>query len=174
MFSGEGRLGALSGRFGALLPVFLRARSRSFDLRVCLRQGKSADFPSFDPRGLLPGSLDFWTYAGSLTTPPLLECVTWLVLREPVGVSSEQVGARARRDAGGAPGARLASARLGPPSRAASGLAGPARGPSRQRARGKDLPPFARAAGGVSYALDNERGQVPVAFVNWDDRGAER
>ncbi|XP_011374234.2 carbonic anhydrase 2 [Pteropus vampyrus] len=54
-------------------------------------KGKSADFPNFDPRGLLPGSLDFWTYPGSLTTPPLLECVTWLVLRDPIGVSSEQM-----------------------------------------------------------------------------------
>lgn len=57
-----------------------------------LFQGKSADFTNFDPRGLLPESLDYWTYPGSLTTPPLLECVTWIVLKEPISVSSEQVG----------------------------------------------------------------------------------
>lgn len=55
-------------------------------------QGKSAAFTGFDPCGLLPGSLDYWTYPGSLTTPPLLECVTWIVLREPITVSSQQVG----------------------------------------------------------------------------------
>ncbi|XP_036120378.1 carbonic anhydrase 2 isoform X3 [Molossus molossus] len=54
-------------------------------------KGKSAAFTDFDPRGLLPSSLDYWTYPGSLTTPPLLECVTWIVLREPISVSSEQM-----------------------------------------------------------------------------------
>ncbi|EPQ16501.1 Carbonic anhydrase 2 [Myotis brandtii] len=54
-------------------------------------KGKSAAFTGFDPCGLLPGSLDYWTYPGSLTTPPLLECVTWIVLREPISLSSEQI-----------------------------------------------------------------------------------
>ncbi|KFP85445.1 Carbonic anhydrase 2, partial [Acanthisitta chloris] len=34
---------------------------------------------------------DYWTYPGSLTTPPLLECVIWHVLKEPITVSSEQM-----------------------------------------------------------------------------------
>lgn len=55
-------------------------------------QGKRAAFANFDPCSLLPGNLDYWTYPGSLTTPPLLECVTWIVLKEPITVSSEQVG----------------------------------------------------------------------------------
>ncbi|XP_007535409.1 carbonic anhydrase 2 [Erinaceus europaeus] len=54
-------------------------------------KGKSADFAGFDPRGLLPESLDYWTYLGSLTTPPLLECVTWIVLKEPISLSNEQM-----------------------------------------------------------------------------------
>lgn len=54
-------------------------------------QGKSADFPNFNPSSLLPKALDYWTYPGSLTTPPLLESVTWVVLKEPVSVSSQQV-----------------------------------------------------------------------------------
>uniref|UniRef100_A0ABI7XZ38 Carbonic anhydrase n=1 Tax=Felis catus TaxID=9685 RepID=A0ABI7XZ38_FELCA len=54
-------------------------------------KGKSADFANFDPRVLLPESLDYWTYPGSLTTPPLLECVTWILLKEPISVSSEQM-----------------------------------------------------------------------------------
>ncbi|XP_006020660.1 carbonic anhydrase 2 isoform X1 [Alligator sinensis] len=54
-------------------------------------KGKRAAFTSYDPTGLLPASLDFWTYPGSLTTPPLLECVIWHVLREPVYVSPEQM-----------------------------------------------------------------------------------
>ncbi|XP_053322354.1 carbonic anhydrase 2-like [Spea bombifrons] len=54
-------------------------------------KGKSAPFTDFDPSGLLPSSLDFWTYQGSLTTPPLLQCVTWNVLKEPISVSQDQI-----------------------------------------------------------------------------------
>ena len=63
-----------------------------FNLCLCLVfQGKSTDFPNFDPGSLLPNVLDYWTYPGSLTTPPLLESVTWVVLKEPISVSSQQV-----------------------------------------------------------------------------------
>lgn len=54
-------------------------------------KGKKASFTDFDPSKLLPSSLDFWTYEGSLTTPPLLECVLWHVLREPICVSEKQI-----------------------------------------------------------------------------------
>lgn len=54
-------------------------------------QGKQTTFANFNPSTLLPGCLDYWTYDGSLTTPPLLESVTWIVCKEPISVSSEQV-----------------------------------------------------------------------------------
>ncbi|KAK1889630.1 Carbonic anhydrase [Dissostichus eleginoides] len=54
-------------------------------------QGKQTVFANFDPKTLLPGSLDFWTYDGSLTTPPLLESVSWIVLKEPISVSRTQM-----------------------------------------------------------------------------------
>ncbi|KAM4706221.1 carbonic anhydrase 13-like [Rhinophrynus dorsalis] len=54
-------------------------------------KGKKASFTNFDPSCLLPGCTDFWTYAGSLTVPPLLECVIWLVLKEPISISSAQL-----------------------------------------------------------------------------------
>lgn len=34
---------------------------------------------------------DYYTYDGSLTTPPLLECVKWVVFKEPLEVSAAQV-----------------------------------------------------------------------------------
>lgn len=58
---------------------------------LCCVQGKQTPFPGFDPTALLPGSLNYWTYEGSLTTPPLLESVTWIVCKEPISLSSEQV-----------------------------------------------------------------------------------
>lgn len=55
-------------------------------------QGSSVDFKDFNPRCLLPKNLNYWTYPGSLTTPPLHESVTWIVLKEPIRVSEKQVG----------------------------------------------------------------------------------
>lgn len=55
-------------------------------------KGSVADFKGFSPRFLLPSSLNFWTYLGSLTTPPLHESVIWIVLKEPIRVSEKQMG----------------------------------------------------------------------------------
>jgi len=57
----------------------------------CFLKGKEAPFPNFDPSILFPKSHDYWTYHGSFTTPPCEECITWIVLREPIIVSSDQV-----------------------------------------------------------------------------------
>ncbi|KAL4234208.1 carbonic anhydrase [Mactra antiquata] len=45
-----------------------------------------------DPASLLPENIsDYWTYAGSLTTPPLYETVQWIVFKNPVEFSTEQI-----------------------------------------------------------------------------------
>lgn len=82
----------------AVLGIFLKIGPPTPGLQQILdalgsikTKGKSATFPNFDPRCLLPANLDYWTYPGSLTTPPLLECVTWIVFKEPITVSSEQM-----------------------------------------------------------------------------------
>lgn len=58
---------------------------------VIILQGKQTSFTNFDPADLLPESLDYWTYPGSLTTPPLYESVTWIVCKQTISVSSAQV-----------------------------------------------------------------------------------
>ena len=40
---------------------------------------------------LLPESLDYYRFSGSLTTPPCTEGVRWLVLKQPVIASGEQI-----------------------------------------------------------------------------------
>ncbi len=45
----------------------------------------------FDASTLLPPSMDYYRFSGSLTTPPCSEGVRWLVLKDPVSVSSIQV-----------------------------------------------------------------------------------
>ncbi|XP_078543203.1 carbonic anhydrase 13-like [Lissotriton helveticus] len=54
-------------------------------------KGKEIHFTNYDPSILLPNSLDYWTYQGSLTTPPLLESIIWILLRAPITVSAEQM-----------------------------------------------------------------------------------
>lgn len=54
-------------------------------------QGQQTTFLNFDPKNLLPSTLRYWTYEGSLTTPPLCESVSWIVLRDPIAVSPAQV-----------------------------------------------------------------------------------
>lgn len=39
----------------------------------------------------LPASRDYYTYMGSLTTPPCSEGVLWLVMKQAVGISEEQL-----------------------------------------------------------------------------------
>ncbi|PSN32135.1 Carbonic anhydrase 13 [Blattella germanica] len=42
---------------------------------------------------MLPESFSYWTYLGSLTTPPCSESVIWIVFKEPIEVSEEQLAA---------------------------------------------------------------------------------
>lgn len=46
---------------------------------------------AIDLNGLLPENRNYWTYMGSLTTPPCTEDVLWMVLKQPVQISAEQV-----------------------------------------------------------------------------------
>ncbi|CAL8311037.1 carbonic anhydrase [Gadus morhua] len=82
----------------AVVGVFLKIGSANPRLQKVLdalnaikSKGKQYIFENFDPKTLLPVSLDYWTYDGSLTTPPLLESVTWIVLKEPICVSPAQM-----------------------------------------------------------------------------------
>uniref|UniRef100_A0A8C5WQW4 Alpha-carbonic anhydrase domain-containing protein n=1 Tax=Laticauda laticaudata TaxID=8630 RepID=A0A8C5WQW4_LATLA len=54
-------------------------------------KGTKAEFRSFNPSTLLPPGKRYWTYAGSLTTPPLHESVTWIVLKEAIQISEKQM-----------------------------------------------------------------------------------
>jgi carbonic anhydrase len=41
---------------------------------------------------LLPADRGYYTFAGSLTTPPCTENVTWFVLKHPVTVTTGEIG----------------------------------------------------------------------------------
>jgi carbonic anhydrase len=46
-----------------------------------------------NPGGLLPAERGYWTYMGSLTTPPCTEGVRWYVFEQPVSISRAQLQA---------------------------------------------------------------------------------
>ncbi len=49
-----------------------------------------------DPSKLLPEDRRYFTYMGSLTTPPCSEGVLWMVLKQPVQVATDQIDVFAR------------------------------------------------------------------------------
>ncbi|XP_052229208.1 carbonic anhydrase-like isoform X2 [Dreissena polymorpha] len=69
--------------------------SVSDNLSKMSKPGSKATVPvSLDPTRLLPNNISaYWTYEGSLTTPPLLESVQWIVFKEPVEFSHQQLTA---------------------------------------------------------------------------------
>jgi len=58
-------------------------------------EAQTAQVP-LDPALLLPADRSYYTYMGSMTTPPCTEGVLWLVLRRPVAVTAQQLDVFAR------------------------------------------------------------------------------
>ncbi|RWD61378.1 MAG: carbonic anhydrase [Mesorhizobium sp.] len=78
-----------------VLGVFLTpgATNASFaDLAAVFPPQPGAEMAvEVDPRGLLPASLSYWTYEGSLTTPPCTENVEWMLAKQPVEVDATHI-----------------------------------------------------------------------------------
>ena len=51
---------------------------------------------TLDLNQLLPKDVRYYTYMGSLTTPPCSEGVLWMVMQQPVQISADQIGVFAR------------------------------------------------------------------------------
>ena len=64
-----------------------------FDLlpRIKHKDDKYRMKTPFDPSVLIPCTEDYWTYSGSLTTPPCSESVTWIVLKETITIPSKHM-----------------------------------------------------------------------------------
>lgn len=84
----------------AVLAVFLKlgaphqALQTLVDILPAIRHKDArAALGSFQPGMLLPACPDYWTYPGSLTTPPLSESVTWIVHKMPIEVAPAQLAA---------------------------------------------------------------------------------
>jgi carbonic anhydrase len=79
MFS-EGAENAILAKFVGKLPTTTDGK---YDLTT----------DTYNASDLLPTATGYYTYAGSLTTPPCSEIVTWLVLKTPMTASAAQIAA---------------------------------------------------------------------------------
>ncbi|XP_069587656.1 carbonic anhydrase 13-like isoform X1 [Ranitomeya imitator] len=61
------------------------------NLDLVKTKDKECPFTKFNVSSLLPNDRNYWTYQGSLTTSPYLECVTWIIFQEAIHISSEQL-----------------------------------------------------------------------------------
>ncbi|GLR46180.1 carbonic anhydrase [Mesorhizobium amorphae] len=71
---------------GATNPCFARLAAA-----FPARPGEETVVDAIDPNGLLPATLGYWTYEGSLTTPPCTENVEWMLAMEPVEVDAADI-----------------------------------------------------------------------------------
>ena len=84
--SADGRLAVIAvlirerGRSAALAPLFDNVPARGSEAEIEL-----------DPADLLPASPASYRYVGSLTTPPCSEGVRWIVMRDPIELSPDQL-----------------------------------------------------------------------------------
>ncbi len=79
-----------------------------------LEKNSSVSPPSLtiDPLNLLPAARNYYTYMGSLTTPPCSEGVLWLVMKQPAQVSQDQINIFSRLYKNNARPIQPASSRL--------------------------------------------------------------
>jgi carbonic anhydrase len=56
-----------------------------------MRAGELGSEQPFNPQDLIPPNSHHFSYHGSLTTPPCTEGVQWIVLRDPILMSTQQI-----------------------------------------------------------------------------------
>ena len=84
------------GRFAVIAVLIERGKAQSAIQQVWnnlpLEKNQPQDaLTALDINQILPVKRDYYTYMGSLTTPPCTEGVLWMVMKEPIELSPEQL-----------------------------------------------------------------------------------
>lgn len=87
---GEGNFAVLAvifqeGAFNPALNILLKNLPKKVGKQEIHRRA------SLNPAKFLPGNTEFYKYSGSLTTPPCSEGVLWMVFKQPIDASAEQI-----------------------------------------------------------------------------------
>ena len=89
-----------AGKPAVVVGVFIRAGQENAALarafqNLPAKAGEKVDRPSeiIEAGAVLPADKTFFTYTGSLTTPPCTEDITWYVLKTPIEMSKAQIAA---------------------------------------------------------------------------------
>ena len=89
-----------AGKPSVVVGVFIKAGKENAALAKAFqslpaRQGeqRAPAGATIDAHALLPADQTYFTYAGSLTTPPCTEGITWYVLKAPIEMSPAQIRA---------------------------------------------------------------------------------
>ena len=84
------------GKFAVIAVLIERGKPQSAIQQVWnnlpLEKNQPQDaLSALDLNQILPVKRDYYTYMGSLTTPPCTEGVLWMVMKEPIELSPEQL-----------------------------------------------------------------------------------
>ena len=89
-----------AGKPAAVVGIFVKAGKEHAGLAKAFQNLPAHSGDKSEPAGatidassLLPADRTFFTYAGSLTTPPCTEGVTWYVFKNPIEMSAAQIAA---------------------------------------------------------------------------------
>lgn len=86
-----------NGKLAVIAVLFKEGKENpaltSIFTAMTAKVGKAVLPGSFDTTSLLPGTFGFYSFTGSLTTPPCSEGVAWQVLNAPVEISNGQIAA---------------------------------------------------------------------------------
>lgn len=80
----------------AVIGVFMESGSANATIdtiwnNIPAPNGRSNTLPRMDLTTLLPDGTEYFRYAGSLTTPPCSEVVSWVVMQDTISVSQAQI-----------------------------------------------------------------------------------
>ena len=60
--------------------------------KLPMKAGEVSSEHQFNPHDLIPSNHHHFSYHGSLTTPPCTEGVQWIIFRDPISMSPQQIG----------------------------------------------------------------------------------